>query len=115
MLPVFRIFDEEKEEKHQVIERMTGITSHNGCIRLFPEDFWLVLPKIFVTDKDMGKVYRNNEFAKDLKVREKIKRTFCDVGKCPDAYFNYFYKYLSVYGQQKKEWIDKPTKVKYVN
>merc|ERR1712228_539058 len=139
MLPPFRIYDEEKEEKHVVIDRMTGITSHSGstfnlqfqierydeirmyvhwhnqCIRLFPEDFWLVFPRIFVTDPDMGKVFRNREFAKDLKMREKIRQTFCNDGQCPDRYFNYFYKYMSVYGQQKKEWIDKPTEVKYVN
>ena len=138
MLPSLSIWDKNNKE-HEVIDRMTGITSNSGsvftihfqverydeirmyihwnnqCIRLFPEDFWKVLPRIFVTHEEMGKVYRNNEFAADMKVREKIKKTFCEEGKCPDAYFNYFYKFMSVYGQQKKDWIDKPTEVKYVN
>merc|ERR1719411_1645825 len=124
MIPELRIWDDNHEAKHLVSDRISGITSlkgatfnlqfqverydeirmylhwHNQCIRLHPQDIWLVLPRIFV------KEYKNNaKFATDKKFQEKIKKEFI----FPDKYFEYFYKWLSVYSQQEKEWIDKPT------
>mmetsp|Transcript_55545 Transcript_55545/g.50010 ORF Transcript_55545/g.50010 Transcript_55545/m.50010 type:complete len:123 (+) Transcript_55545:1307-1675(+) len=120
----------KKEDKHQVHDGIKGITSlhgamlnvqfqierfdeirmyihwHNQCLRLHPQDFWLVLPRFFVKD-----YMKNAEFPNDTAFHEKIKKEFT----FPDKYFEYFYKYISLYGQQPKEWIDKPTEVKYVN
>ncbi|MCP4986614.1 MAG: hypothetical protein GY928_11330 [Colwellia sp.] len=77
MIPELRVFDDQREDKHLVSDRISGITSlqasmfniqfqierydeirmylhwHNQCIRLHPSDFWLVLPRIF------AKSYRN--------------------------------------------------------
>ncbi len=132
MIPELRVFDDQREDKHLVSDRISGITSlqasmfniqfqierydeirmylhwHNQCIRLHPSDFWLVLPRIF------AKSYRNGinvKYAQDLEVRDKIRKAFA----MPDQYFAYFYKWMSVYSQQKKEWIDKPKQEKYVN
>merc|ERR1712013_942806 len=130
MVPELKILDEAKEERHQVHSGINGISSLHGamlnvqfqierhdeirmyihwnaqCIRLHPQDFWLVLPRIFVKGR-----YRNAEFPNDEAMQRRIRETF----EMPDKYFEYFYKYMSVYHQQKKDWIDKPTKVEYVN
>ena len=130
MIPELRIYDINKEDRHLVHDTIKGITSlhgallniqfqverfdeiriyihwHNQCFRLYPQDFWLVLPRIFV--KEYGK---NKQFPKDIEMQKKIKQRY----KFTDKYFDYFYKYISVYNQQEKEWIDKPTKLTYVN
>jgi len=129
MIPELRIYDVNKEDRHLVHDTIKGITSlhgalfnvqfqierfdeiriyvhwHNQCFRLYPQDFWLVLPRIF------HKTERNEKFKTDQEVRKKIYDKF----KIADKYFDYFYKYISVYNQQEKEWIDKPTKLTYVN
>ena len=124
--------DSQTYERHQVHSGINGISSLHGamfnilfqierhdeirmyihwnaqCIRLHPENFWLALPLPRIFNME----YKHNaKFPHDEEMKRRLRETF----KFPDKYFEYFYKYMSVYGQQPKDCIDKPTEVKFVN
>eukprot|EP01084_Bolivina_argentea_P246600 412679_1 len=99
MVPELRIWGEHHEEKHLVSDRVSGISQVFGslftlsfqvdradevrcyvwwdgkCVRLHTEDFWNVLPYLFIQeDPEKWKwAKKNKQFVNDEKMKQRIR------------------------------------------